>query len=160
MWSPIIRQMLYDGSTVDEIIAYFNHPIINETYISEVDAVYKKLSGKRYTGYFIKPRKSIPSEGTTYRKIYDYIIRHFGSIASFLDGYNGNQRALAAKIGVSYNNINNFLTDYRKGRFKSAKWLGHSPNLESKINLETYFKTGKWVKKKKRIALKDARNLW
>ena len=151
-WSEMILQFLYDGYNKEEIIQYFNHPIVNAEYIDTVSDCQRRLLRKHYNARYT-PR-SIPPTGTQQRIVYDYAMS-LGGIAQFEELLKTRtQISICKELGVKENIVKNFVRDRIRGR-KSPPWMKGYFNLTRKLFMEGTLKS-----RPKRIPLKDVRKLW
>lgn len=144
-WQTIILRMCDEGSSIEDIITYFNNPsLINETYVKNV--IYSNSSDKKVIKrYWISPQKSIPASHTLSRKIYDKIQEIGGNeeLLKLLETHSF--AALSREWHLPWYAIKDYRNIFIRGRWNS---IHDKPRKKSKHRPKT------------KLTIKDVRELW
>jgi hypothetical protein len=141
--------MLEEGTPHEEIIAYFNHPVMNEEFISNV------LLSQKYASQVRKhppapPRKTVPPEGTKLRIVWDYA-QSLGGLEAFNEHLKTVPMTKIGKsLGVPHHIVKNFKRDYFRGYNHYSKLFGKSGSMRKHLRIAT----------PKRKKIKNVRKLW
>lgn len=156
-WSDMILRFIDDGETHETIIAYFNNPVVNTEYINTVITSRMKLL-RRDKGQYKNLRTKAPPEGTQQRFMYDYAMS-LGGIDKFKELIKTRTlMSIAKELNVPKYYVINFKRQFIKMN-KVKPWLEGASNLTNKIRNDQ-IRAGTYVKKPKRVSLKEVRNLW
>lgn len=156
-WSEMILRYIDDGYTNEEIIGYFNHPAVNDEYINTVVGNRRKMiTGRIRTA--CKPTTAVPPIGSKARRVHDFAMAQ-GGLKQFLELLKTRtQLSIAQELELPRHIVYNYVRDHIYG-YKLPPWLKGHRSLTMLKKAEAIQK-GTYKPKRKRIPIKDVRNLW
>lgn len=159
-WSETVLSMIDDGESYENIIAHFNHPVINKEFIDNaIDSRYRLTRTRVLNRNNLQ--RSVPAEGTQLRVVYDYVMSH-GGLKGFLH-HAKKERSLseiARELKVPQHAVGNFVRCFFYPRVRNrAGYLGIYPDMHRRVKMQQLV-AGTYKPKRKRLTTKAARELW
>lgn len=156
-WSNIIWKMYrFEGKTIQEIIDYFDKPLINKEYILRVlenVMTLKKKPPRRKNGWKKTLMKSIPKPGTQIRIVWDKV-ESIGGLPAFMELLKEKQLIqLSKEWNVPAFYISNFKRAFVHGRIQEAHYRTKVRTLMKKRNCSS-------IKKEHSLISDKAKKLW
>ena len=146
-WSDLVLQMLREKRTREEIIAYFDSPVMTNEYIDAVLRSKRLLRNKRPR--IDNPWTSVPREGTGLRKVYDYV-QSCGGLDAFKDVLKQRTMvSIAEELNIHPNAVARFARDFIRGR-----------SNEEQIRLQKRVQRKKYARSDHKATKKELQDLW
>jgi hypothetical protein len=143
-WSKMILDLHREGYTPDEIQVRIALPIVTREYIDQVLRLNKSFVKRRHQ--YVVHQKRVPAEGTIARKVYDKVQELGGNDAFMNERKKYSYTQLATLWDVPPVAIQNYYQVFIKEKLYCTKVHNE---LVSKIPV-----------RKKKVTIKEARNLW